>query len=163
MQNAYIQINPNSQQIPNSQFAELMRAVLGKGKLFRFQASGFSMFPFICHGDIVTISPVISKISSGKIIAIFNEQNHLLIHRIIEITSEKVLTKGDNSDEIDGWVTQNEILGVVVKVEHQSKDTRLGFGPERRAIAWFSKHCILRPFLSGVFFIRHLLITKVCI
>jgi hypothetical protein len=36
---------------------ELARAVLAKGKSFRFHAPGLSMTPFIRDGDFVTIGP----------------------------------------------------------------------------------------------------------
>lgn len=40
-----------------------------------------------------------------------------IIHRIIEITDEGIITKGDNNPEKDAWVTPKEdILGKIVSI-----------------------------------------------
>lgn len=148
MQNEYLKSIPLGQEIPNSQFAELVKAVITKGKPCRFMAKGFSMSPFIHGGDVITISPIKEKVSTGNIVILFNGQERLLVHRIIELANEMVLTKGDNSNEFDGWTTQNNILGVVSTVEHNSRSVRFGLGPERRAISWLSKKGYLQPIVK---------------
>ena len=45
--------------LPSPALLELLRAVLGKGRPFRFRASGPSMSPCICDGDVILIVPLL--------------------------------------------------------------------------------------------------------
>ena len=155
MTNDYIVIEPADQTIPNIQFAELMNAVLQKGKPFRFKAAGFSMSPFISDGDILTITPLERVIRIGQILAIYDGQKHLYIHRVIKIDDDKYLLKGDNSLTPDGWVTRNEILGFVTTVIHKSGHRQIGLGAERGLIAFCSKIGVLIPVVSILIRLRH--------
>ncbi len=97
--------------MPNAQFANLMSAVLEKKSSIRFQAKGCSMSPFIRNEDIITISPIREQIHFGDVIAVTNQKQRLYVHRVIKIGKEGYLSKGDNSQEVDDWVSRSEILG----------------------------------------------------
>lgn len=159
MQNEYIKNIPLGQELPNTQFAELVKAVITRGKSCRFMAKGLSMSPFIYGGDVITISPITKSVSAGIIVIFCNAQERLLVHRIIELSNDMVLTKGDNSNEFDGWTATNKIIGVVTTIEHRSRSSRLGLGPERSAIAWLSKKGYLQTLvkiMKRVLFMRGL-------
>jgi signal peptidase I len=134
--------------MPNGQFAELIAAVLSKGKPFRFQAKGCSMSPFIQSGDIVTISPITGNINLGKVVAIFDSKKHLFLHRLVKISGDKFLIQGDGNQTIDGWFLRNDILGCVTNVERKSKNIRIGFGLERIFIAFLSTNGLLIPLIA---------------
>jgi signal peptidase I len=134
--------------MPNDYFAELIAAVLSKGKPFRFQAKGFSMSPFIQNGDIVTISPISKNIKIGWVVAIFDSNKHLYLHRVVKITGDRFLIRGDNTLLIDGWFSRNDMLGFVTNIERQSKDMRLGLGSERKIIALLSANNWLIPCIT---------------
>ena len=41
----------------------------------------------------------------------------LIVHRVIEIRDDGIVTKGDNNEEADGWVTPKEdIIGKIIHV-----------------------------------------------
>ena len=53
--------------------AGLMRAVLEKGKAFRFEVRGASMRPVIRDGDVVTVSPLAGGAAkTGDVVAFVN-------------------------------------------------------------------------------------------
>ena len=55
--------------IPNSSMLLLCRDVLAKGFAFRLCAPGFSMTPFICDRDIITLEPCqVNSYSRGDVI-----------------------------------------------------------------------------------------------
>lgn len=132
-------------------FAELMEAVLERNVPFRFTASGSSMSPLIRDGDILTISPVSLRLRRGDVVPFINpSSNQLMVHRILDVSREGYLIKGDNNSIPDGRIPASRIIGQVVRVEQGGRQVRLGLGPERFLIAWLSQYCLLTPLLSSV-------------
>lgn len=143
--------DPAPQNLPIAGFAELMTAVLAKGKPFRFQARGASMSPFIRSGDILTLVPVHRLIRCGEVIAFLRPDTaRLTVHRVIGRGRKGFLLKGDNSGRCDGWVATDKIIGRVSRVERRGWRVRTGLGPERCVIAALSRLRLLRPLIFPV-------------
>ena len=124
-----------------------MLAVLGKGAAFRFKGQGFSMYPFIQDGDVITLSPWGKfRLHSGDVVA-FRHPNtgKLAVHRVLDKEAQGFLLRGDNCLAPDGLIPITEILGRVIRVERNGRLLRLGWGPERRLLALLSRHHFLRP------------------
>jgi signal peptidase I len=138
--------------LPGSAFIELLQAVLNKGTPFRFRAEGFSMYPFIRNGDVVTLSPLFDAVPRlGDVIAFVRPgTNRLIVHRVIGKRGSSFLTKGDNLSSVDGFIPEANILGNVTKVERNGKEVFSGIGPERILIALFSRRGVLFPLLLPV-------------
>jgi hypothetical protein len=154
-------VNGTAQTMPNAGFAELMAAVLTRGAPFRFQASGFSMFPFIRDGDVITLSPTPARLRFGDVVAFANPGNdRLTVHRIVHIARHSYLMRGDNLPEPDGFVSYAGILGRVICVEHRGRRVRLGLGIERVVIAFLSRRGWLMPLLVPVQRIFHFLFKR---
>jgi signal peptidase I len=146
MSNCYVTTDQASQSMPSAAFAELMAAVLDKDVPFRFTAPGFSMSPFIRDGDVITIAP--RRLRYGDVVAFMSPcRGKLTVHRIVHISSEGYLIKGDNTPEPDGRIPMSSIIGRVVRVEHRGKRMWLGLGIERIAIAFLSRHGWFFPVL----------------
>lgn len=148
------------QTMPNIRFAELMTAVLERKKLFRFQANGFSMCPFIQDGDVITVSPILANIYQGDVVVVLNLEKHLFVHRVINVQPNGYWIKGDNIQEPDGLMTQSEILGVVTRVEHHGKCVHLGLGSERIIIALLSSRNLLQPVLRAFHWFYHQILER---
>lgn len=120
---------------------ELLRAVLDKGAPFRFRAKGFSMYPFIKDGDVVTVSPLPdTSPSPGDVVAFIRpETEKLVIHRVARKRGDSFLIKGDNTPHADGLIPEANILGCVTEVERDGKNVFLGLGPERFLIALLTR------------------------
>ena len=137
--------------LPNRGFAKLMTAVLEKGILFRFQAAGASMSPFIRGGDVITLAPVHDCIHFGEVLAFRQPENErLAVHRVVGRGRKGFLLKGDNGCHCDGWVTREKIIGRVTRVEHRGREVRIGLGIERILIAGLSRLRLLRPLVFPV-------------
>ena len=79
-----------------------------------------SMEPTISTGDVVYINSNISydKIKEGDIIA-YQSGNMMVVHRVIEVGEDGLITKGDNTDEYDmNPVNEKMYLG---RVKHWMK------------------------------------------
>lgn len=129
-------------------FTELMAAVLEKGVPFRFTAPGYSMTPFIRDGDVITVAP--GQIRFGDMVAFVSPHSgKLTVHRVVRISRDGYLIKGDNVLEPDGCVPRTSLLGRVVSVEHLSRHVGLGLGIERVAIAFLSRRGWLIPVIGA--------------
>lgn len=151
----YVKVKQETQSLPNTAVAELMVAVLDKKSSFRFTAPGFSMTPFIRDGDIITIAQ--GRRRCGDVVAFVNPGNgKLTVHRIVHISPEGYLIKGDNLPCPDCRIPGSAIIGSVVRVEHGGRQVRLGLGMERIVVAllsrrgWLPLVWIVRRFIKSV-------------
>ena len=127
---------------------ELTRAVLGKGRPFRFRARGWSMAPFIRDGDAITLSPLQAALPGvGQVVAfVRGPEERLVVHRVIARRGASVVIQGDNEpDYADTRVLPENILGRVTRIERNVRAVWLGLGPERFLIAWLSRTRRLGP------------------
>ncbi len=135
---------------------QLLRAVMEKGKPFRFRAKGWSMAPFVRDGDVVTVTPLDGRrLKTGEIAAFLHPSTgKIAVHRIIHRKSGYVSLKGDNAFVVDGRLPSDRIFGSVSRIERYGKNIRLGLGPGRLAIAVLSRSGWLTP---GLFAARRIL------
>ena len=145
--------------ISGSALIELLRDVLGKGAPFRFRTSGFSMFPFIKDGDLVTVSPMLgSSPGLGDVVAFVQPgTRRLAIHRVIGEEGDSYWMRGDNSLQADGFIPKTSILGRVKRVERNGKRVYLGLGPERFLIALLTRRGLVSHSFLPIWKIIHLL------
>jgi len=116
---------------------ELLQATLAKGVAFKFRARGFSMYPFIKDGDVITVSPLAKDSPRlGNVVAfVQREMEKLVVHRVIRIGANSYFMKGDDTQAGDSPVPKENVLGLVTKVERGQKRVFIGLGPERFIIA----------------------------
>jgi hypothetical protein len=145
----------------NPQFAQLMIAVLEKGRPFRFKANGISMAPFIKNGDTLTIVPISGMPTIGSVVAVLTRDGRFFIHRIVGIENGSYLVKGDNIDDVDGWFPKEAICGKVSVIEHNNSVFSFGLGPERKIIACLSKNNKLQPLLVHTRWIYHPFFSRI--
>jgi len=127
---------------------DLLRQTLSNGKTFRFSAKGRSMEPFIRSGDIISITPLSpQKPRVGDILAfVYPLDGRLLVHRMILIRGNHYLMKGDAStNQPDGWVKPETLLGRVNRVERGNRKVMIGLGVEKALIALLSRENYLVP------------------
>lgn len=125
---------------------ELMQAVHSRGLPFRFQAGGFSMAPFIKDGDIISVSPISSRLPDpGDVVAFIHPDTKLLcVHRVLSFNGDCGLIQGDNMPGMpDGIIPLEAIKGRVTRVERDGKRVRIGLGPERHLLALLSHSGLL--------------------
>jgi len=121
--------------------AGLMRAVLEKGKPFRFEARGTSMYPFIRDGDVVTVAPLAGQDPKPGDVAAFVQPgtSGVRVHRIVEVEAGRYFLKGDNAPDADGALARDAILGLVVRLERGGRARPVGPTIRTAAIARLSR------------------------
>ena len=124
----------------SSLLSNLLRDVLHNGSHCRFQTTGYSMSPFIKGGDVITISPLLSSLGIGDVVAFIHPvTSRLAIHRVVGRKGDSYLIKGDNTHDTDGLVHKAKILGYITGVERNGRSVSLGLGPERFLIAFINR------------------------
>jgi signal peptidase I len=116
--------------------------------LFLCIYSGKSMYPTIVAKDILEVVPYdVRPIQIGDVIVFSSPDDGTLIaHRIIYITKEGVLTKGDNNPNVDDWLLKRDlIIGQVIAFWRNRKryDIREGIA-DRFSAKWTN-------FRSGIY------------
>jgi phage repressor protein C with HTH and peptisase S24 domain len=121
--------------------AGLMRAVLDKGKPFRFEARGTSMVPFIRDGDVVTVAPLSGRDPRPGDVAAFVQPgtSGVRVHRIVKVEDGRYFLKGDNALDADGALSRDMILGLVVRLERGGRAHPVGPTFRTAAIARLSR------------------------
>lgn len=125
---------------------EMLFAVLAGGNRFRFTVHGVSMSPFIREGDTVELSPV-GKLHKGRIY-LAEKKGRLLLHRAVAVKGNRVLLKGDNLPEPDGWFEKEGLLAVTVAVVHRQKRQKWGIERLPKTVAELSRRNFLRKAVS---------------
>jgi hypothetical protein len=113
--------------------AGLMRDVLGRGKPFRFEARGASMYPAVRDGDVVTVAPLRGGgPRTGDVVAFVHAATGgVRLHRVVGAAGGRFRVKGDNALASDGALDREALLGLVVGVERGGRARR----PEPRIVA----------------------------
>ncbi|MFB0564455.1 MAG: signal peptidase I [Candidatus Aminicenantaceae bacterium] len=148
--------------LPGQELTRLLQAVLEKGASFRFRARGFSMFPFIKDGDVITVDSLSGgKPRLGDVLVYVNPRTRkIVVHRMIGKRRDCYIIKGDNTPDSDGIIPRENILGRVKRVEREGKRIFLGLGVERVIIALLIRAGILSPFFLPVVRITRVLKRK---
>jgi len=126
--------------INGAALSELIKAVLGKNADFRFRARGYSMYPAIRDGDVITLSPIPQHIlQPGDVAAYLHPlTGQLVVHRLWDFRDGYYLGAGDNSENPDGWVAGDTLMGIVTGVERKGQKIRWHHGKSQPIKAWLS-------------------------
>lgn len=86
--------------------------------------TGRSMHPTLFEADLLEIKPPI-RICVGDVI-LFVSKGNLVVHRVVDITSEGISTRGDiNSEDDPGLVAPEDIVGIVVSAWRGQRRRRI--------------------------------------
>lgn len=135
--------------INSEELANLIRAAIAEGSMMSFNAPGRSMSPFIQSGDKIFVAPVTKeRIRIGDVLAFVHpEDGRVLAHRVVQLSEGRFFCKGDNvTAGGDGWISFEDVLGRIVRVQRDGREIHLGLGAERKLIALLSRWKILVPF-----------------
>ncbi len=96
---------------------KLRKDAISKGHSVQTVASGYSMFPFLRKGDLLTVEPVpMDKIKRGDVI-VFESNGKWIAHRVmikfIENDKIKLIPRGDARISSDPIVTFENYVGIV--------------------------------------------------
>ena len=103
-----------------------------------FQILTGSMEDTIMVDDVVLVK-ITDKIEKYDIVS-YQKDNEVITHRVIEVTEDGYITKGDNNNAPDGLIKKDQIIGKVVK-------TLKGYGKVKRFLL---EPFVVIPFITTV-------------
>lgn len=106
----------------------LRKEIIGQGRSVQIVASGYSMFPFLRKGDLLTVEPVSMETIKRGDIMVFEMREKWIAHRVIKIRNKheglEFLLRGDTRLAFDPLVNKENFVGAVTKfhrLNHQKK------------------------------------------
>ena len=113
-------------------FNSLAGEILQRGGLFRFQARGYSMRPFVRDGAVITVAPTeAGSVRFGDVVFHFSK-GRAVVHRVVGkdlIDKEPAfLIRGDEASSPTETVLAAEVIGKVVSIEQDGKIARINNG-----------------------------------
>ena len=103
----------------------------------RLRVTGGSMLPSLWPGDVLVIRSAQASACSCGDLVLFRREERFFVHRVLDVSSTGVLTRGDSLPAPDPLVTTDELLGRVISVSRNGTEqplpTPVRFG---RLIAW---------------------------
>jgi signal peptidase I len=140
--------------IESIEFEKLAREILAEGRTLRFRVSGSSMRPFIRHGDLIRVEPVLAEsYRVGDIFLFKSEGSGLLTHRLVRLRQSGdgslLELKGDALLKPDGLISPSQIIGRVIGFERHGKEKSLiSFRQRFLALIWIRLAPLVNPLLK---------------
>jgi len=86
------------------------------GGTARLTVAGASMAPLLCQGDVIVVRLGGVRPRPGDVV-VRRQSGALVVHRVVKVDGEHVVTKGDASLSPDPPAALDDILGVVTAIE----------------------------------------------
>jgi signal peptidase I len=116
-------------------FENTILDVLGRGMSVRFHATGQSMLPAIRSGEHLHVSPVGGRSLRIGDIVLARSGGRLLAHRIVRMSAQSIITRGDNAYRPDPSFSPSDILGRVTHLERDGATVAVPAAPRRIRLA----------------------------
>lgn len=110
----------------------LRKEIIRQGRSVQIFASGYSMYPFLRKGDLLTVEPVsMDKIKRGDVV-VFESDEKWIAHRVIKIRNGaaglEFLLRGDTCIEFDPTVDKENFIGSVGVITRKNSKKELSNG-----------------------------------
>ena len=120
---------------PSVQKITFFLSMLEDGYDLRLRVTGTSMSPFLETGSYVTLSRIpISELKIGDIIFCRSDDGSFILHRLIAIKNEMLITKGDALGSPDKPFEKKDYQGKVIRIEQHRSHTIISRNMELRSI-----------------------------
>jgi len=97
--------------------AQLIRDAVSAGGELWVSGSGSSMHPTVRHADPVLVAPLRSPVRRGQIILV-PFASRLMLHRVVEVQGDIVITRGDAQQRNDAPIGRTEVIAQALAVRN---------------------------------------------
>ena len=112
-------------------FESMIADVLRRGVAARFHATGDSMHPTIRSGEHLHVKAVDTRSLRVGDVVLAHASRGLTAHRVVRLTRETIITRGDNALRRDGVLHPSDILGRITHVEREGAAVTVPSAPLR--------------------------------
>ena len=125
------------------------------GELF-FTNVGYSMYPLIKEREDILHIVKTSDYKRGDIILFKSNVEHYVLHRILKIKKDKIITAGDYNYFKDQPITPDQVLGKLVTIKKKDgKEIDLSRDKKARKF-WYTNFFHVKAFFQMVGKVLHL-------
>ena len=125
------------------------------GELF-FTNVGYSMYPLIKQREDILHIIKTNDYKKGDIILFKSEANHYVLHRILKIKKDKIITAGDYNYFKDKPITNEQILGLLISIKKKD-GTVIDLAKDKKARKfWYSNFFHIKAFFQIIGKILHI-------
>ena len=107
---------------------EFCDELLDSNSKIKLKVGGYSMYPVLKNGDIITINKCkINELKTGEIV-VFKTRDKWIAHRLLKIRNGNelmLITKGDTCKHKDPVFTEEDFAGKVISFSRKSKEVNL--------------------------------------
>ena len=123
--------------------------ILIAGNPVRFPITGWSMYPFLSDGDMVTVEPIGNRrLRINDAVLYRRTDGPLVLHRIIRINHDQIFCCGDNQTDIEGPLKREQMIGILQSYSHRGKQFNTDSSMYKLKTSIWRLLRPLRPFIS---------------
>lgn len=108
-----------SSKTPSNSAVSLAEVTLLASGQLRLRVTGGSMLPALIPGDVVQFQSCIAEQTEPGDVVLFRREDRFVVHRVVNKTSDGLLTQGDALAQPDLPVSSAEVIGKVVGVSRR--------------------------------------------
>ena len=125
------------------------------GELF-FTNVGYSMYPLIKQREDILHIVRIESFKKGDIILFKSDIDHYVLHRVLKIKKDKIITAGDYNYFKDKPITREQVLGLLVDIKKKD-GTLIDLSKDKKARKfWYTNFFPIKAFFQMVGKVLHL-------
>ena len=130
--------------------------VLNKDGELYFTNVGYSMYPLIREREDILHIVQSSNYKRGDIILFKSKEEHYVLHRILRIKKDKIITAGDYNYFKDQPITKEQVLGLLISIK--KKDGKvIDLSKDKKARKFFYTNFFhIKSFFQKVGTVLHL-------
>ena len=130
--------------------------VLEKDGELYFTNVGYSMYPLIRQREDILHIVKADDYKKGDIVLYLSKQDHYVLHRILKIKKDKIITAGDYNYFKDQPITYSQILGKLISIK--KKDGRvIDLSKDKKARKfWYTNFFPIKAFFQMIGKVLHL-------
>lgn len=139
-------------EIDTKEYIEMLRELTEEGREVSLLVSGVSMTPFLGHHrDTILFKKPDRALRKGDMVFYQRWTGQYVMHRICNVKEDGYYIVGDAQTEIDGPIKEEQIFGLITKVQRKGK----WIGPENFWWKFFEKVWLniipVRPIILGTY------------
>ena len=125
------------------------------GELF-FTNVGYSMYPLIKQRKDILHIVKIESFKKGDIILFKSDVDHYVLHRVLKIKKDKIITAGDYNYFKDKPITREQVLGLLTDIKKKD-GTVIDLSKDKKARKfWYTNFFPIKAFFQMVGKVLHL-------
>ena len=130
--------------------------VLNKDGELYFTNVGYSMYPLIREREDILHIVKSSNYKKGDIVLFKNKEEHYVLHRILKIKKDNIVTAGDYNYFKDQPINRDQVLGLLISIKKKD-GTLIDLSKDKKARKfWYTNFFHIKAFFQKVGTVLHL-------